>query len=212
VDRETNDHYFIEMGRIAGVTTEETSARLIEAAAQVFARRGYDRASIAEITSEAGLSSGAVYSRFGSKAELFAATLRVHSAREVERLLGGAGGDVADLITNRGATLDRRSPTESSLLVEAIVAAKRNPEVARVLAELFAEREQRFAALVRRGQAAGSIDGVVAPEAVSRFTLMLALGSLLVTALDLPETDHDDWSALITRLVDRFRATSRNER
>ena len=73
MDTETNGRYFGGMGRIAGVTTEEIERRLIGAAALVFARRGYDGAGIAEITSEAGLSSGAVYSRFGSKAELFAA-------------------------------------------------------------------------------------------------------------------------------------------
>jgi hypothetical protein len=35
---------------------------------------------------------------------------------------------------------------------------------------------------------------------------MLALGSLLVGALGLPATDHDDWTRLIAWLVYSFRA------
>lgn len=193
------------MGRIAGVTTEETAARLLGAAASVFARRGYDGASIAEITSEAGLSTGAVYSRFESKAELFAATLRAHSPREVERLLGDGSVQAADLLAARGAELDRRDPHEGSLLMEAIVAARRHPEVASLLGELFLEREGRLAELVRRSQVAGTLDPGTSPEAVARFVLMVALGSMLTASLDLPATDHHEWSALIDGLVDRYR-------
>jgi AcrR family transcriptional regulator len=194
------------MGRIAGVTAEDTRRRLLDAAARVFARRGYDGSSIAEITSEAGLSSGAIYARYGSKAELFVATLRAHSAHEVGRLLGGSDPiELADLLVARGAALDRRTAAEGSLLMEAIVAAKRDPKVARLLAEMFAEREALVAELVRGAQQAGGLEGNVAAESVSRFTLMLALGSLVVAAIELPAIDHDDWSALITALIDRFR-------
>jgi AcrR family transcriptional regulator len=51
----------------------ETRARLIDAAARVFARRGYHGASVEEIAAEAGFSTGAVYSNFSGKEELFLA-------------------------------------------------------------------------------------------------------------------------------------------
>jgi len=51
----------------------QTRARLIEAAAKVFARRGYHGASVEEIAAEAGFSTGAVYSNFSGKEELFLA-------------------------------------------------------------------------------------------------------------------------------------------
>lgn len=193
------------MGRIAGVTPTETRARLLDTAARVFARRGYDGASIAELASEAGLSSGAIYAHYGSKAELFVATLRTHGDGELERLLGEGAADVGGLLTARGAALDRRRAGEGSLLVEAIVAAKHHPEVARVLTTAFVERESVLARLVRGGQEAADLDDGVSASAVARFTLMVALGSLLVAAMELPPPDHDDWAALITRLVDSFR-------
>ena len=76
------------VGRKAGVAAEETKASLLSAAAKVFARRGYDAASISEITSEAGLTSGAIYAHYASKAELFVATLRVHMQKDLDLLLG----------------------------------------------------------------------------------------------------------------------------
>lgn len=194
------------MGRIAGVTTDQTRDKLLRAAAAVFARLGYAKASISDITAEAGLSSGSIYAHFGSKAELFVATLRAHSAREIEQLLGGGDAiDVAALITDRGARLDRRTPAEGSLVVEAIVAAKHDPKVAELLLEAFGERERRFSALLRAAQEAGGIDATVSPDAAARLILVIALGSLLVAAMDLPPVEHDGWSSLITSLVDRFR-------
>ncbi|HXR31730.1 MAG TPA: TetR/AcrR family transcriptional regulator [Solirubrobacterales bacterium] len=60
---------------------EQTREQLLDAAAQVFARRGYHEASVEEIASEAGFSTGAVYSNFDGKEELFLAL----ADREVEK-------------------------------------------------------------------------------------------------------------------------------
>ncbi len=50
---------------------QQTRARLLEAAVQVFSRRGYQAATVDEIAEAAGYSKGAVYSNFSSKEELF---------------------------------------------------------------------------------------------------------------------------------------------
>ncbi len=52
-----------------------TRAQLIDAAATVFARRGFVAASLDEVADEAGLTKGAVYSNFDSKEELFQAVI-----------------------------------------------------------------------------------------------------------------------------------------
>lgn len=52
-----------------------TRAQLIDAAAPVFARRGFVAASLDEVAEEAGLTKGAVYSNFASKEELFQAVI-----------------------------------------------------------------------------------------------------------------------------------------
>jgi AcrR family transcriptional regulator len=52
---------------------EQTRELLLEAAARVFARRGYQQASVEEVAAEAGFTTGAVYSNFSGKEELFLA-------------------------------------------------------------------------------------------------------------------------------------------
>jgi AcrR family transcriptional regulator len=59
----------------------ETRAALLEAAGRVFAREGFQGASVEKISAEAGFTRGAFYSNFSSKEELFAELLqeRVYS-------------------------------------------------------------------------------------------------------------------------------------
>jgi len=67
---------------------ENTRARLLEAAAQVFAEVGLDGASVEEVCERAGFTRGAFYSNFESKDELFlmlaasVSDVRVNAVRE----------------------------------------------------------------------------------------------------------------------------------
>ena len=60
---------------------ELTRHALIEAAAQVFARRGFYGASLDEIADTAGFTRGAIYKNFDDKEGLFLATLDHHNQR-----------------------------------------------------------------------------------------------------------------------------------
>ena len=63
----------------------ETRRRIVDAAYQVFTRRGYGLATVDEIAGEAGVSMGALYHHFSSKEDLFRAILEEHMrAEEIE--------------------------------------------------------------------------------------------------------------------------------
>ena len=188
------------------MTAAQTRQRLLDTAADVFGRCGYDGANIAEIASQAGLSTGAIYAHYAGKAELFEATLRAHADAEFERLLGGDSAlDFASFLEARGNILDRPEADDESLLIEAIVAARRHPEVAALLRESVAGRQRQLADLFRAAQEVGAVDDALSADAVVRFAFMAAVGSLLVGTLDLPAVDHEAWTALIKRLVDNVR-------
>jgi AcrR family transcriptional regulator len=67
-----------------------TRQRLIDAAASVFAERGYRRASVEEIASRAGYTIGALYSNFSGKDEVLLALLEQQVARIAERIVAAA--------------------------------------------------------------------------------------------------------------------------
>jgi AcrR family transcriptional regulator len=63
----------------------QTRNELVTAARKVFGRRGFHGASLEEISAEAGYTTGAVYSSFGGKDELFLAVLDAEFARRMSR-------------------------------------------------------------------------------------------------------------------------------
>lgn len=67
-----------------------TRQRLLDAAASVFAQRGYRRASVEEISSTAGYTIGALYSNFAGKEEVLLALLEQQIARIAERIVTAA--------------------------------------------------------------------------------------------------------------------------
>ena len=60
-----------------------TRTALLEAAARVYARRGFDAATLDEVAEEAGFTKGAVYDHFGSKEKLLFALLDEHLAAQI---------------------------------------------------------------------------------------------------------------------------------
>jgi AcrR family transcriptional regulator len=205
-DKETNSRYVSAVGRKAGVTADQTRERLVDAAAKVFAERGYEGATIADIAREAGLSTGAIYAHYRSKAELLAKAIRAQSARELARILGGdCEVTMAEALVAAGSGLARRHGGHDSLLLEAVSAARRDPGLAAVMVDEVSGREDRFVALLRAAQAEGTAGFRASPEAIARFGLMLNLGSLVVDALGLPAVDADEWRTLMVGLVHGFR-------
>lgn len=194
------------MGRKAGVTPEQTRSELLAGAARVFARKGYDGSSISEICAEAGLTSGGIYAHFGSKAELFAAVLEANGQDQFAQLLGDGSEltDIGDFVAVTGASYNAHRG-DVALLLESIVASKRDPEVSRRVSDQMAATEELLAAAIRDAQDRGIADPTADAQAMARLAMMVALGSALTTSLDLAPVSDDDWADLIRRLVDSLR-------
>jgi AcrR family transcriptional regulator len=189
------------MGRIAGVTAAETRERLLLAAADVFARRGYDGTRVADIATAADVSGGALYAHFGSKAELLVAALRRHGRQVLAEVLAAdPGRPVTDVLLLIGRKLRRRRDARGYLIIEALVAARRDEDVARPMRDDIGERAGQLAELVRVAQAGGELDPSLSPDAVAHFCLLLSMGSALITP-DLHAVTEEEWSALLTRVI-----------
>jgi len=189
------------MGRIAGVTAAETRERLLRAAADVFAERGYDGTRVADIAAAAGVSNGALYAHFPSKADLLVDALRTHGRRLLADLFAAdPDRSITDLLLAIGRWLPRRRDPSGYLIVEALVAARRDRDVARPMRDYIGERADWLSELVRLAQAGGELDPVLSPNALAHFCLLLAMGSALVPP-SLHAVGDDEWAALLARLA-----------
>jgi TetR/AcrR family transcriptional regulator, transcriptional repressor of aconitase len=122
-------------GEVANDTLRD---QLLDAAARVFAREGYDGTKILDIVAEAGLSTGAVYGRFGSKNALLQEAL-VRRASSVMNLEVSGLETVVRTLLGFGPLSD-----DEAVRLEALVAARREPEVAEAILEADRVRTEKF--------------------------------------------------------------------
>jgi len=128
-----------------------TRQQLLDAAAQTFARKGYAGASVEEIAESAGFSTGALYSNFASKEELFLELMSARASRRitaVAEILGAedAGDPIEALAQLLERTADRDRDTDlMALRAEFWLYAVRNPEA---MGALAAQRRDQVDALV----------------------------------------------------------------
>jgi AcrR family transcriptional regulator len=121
---------------------DETRAELIQAAAGVFARRGFHGASLEQIAEEAGFSTGAIYWHFSGKDDLFLAVYENYAttrAGEWEKIQANAQGDTgqrARAYADQWMARLRRDPEFMVLTLEFVVHAWRH----RALRQAFGPR------------------------------------------------------------------------
>ncbi|MEU2347105.1 TetR/AcrR family transcriptional regulator [Modestobacter sp. NPDC049651] len=131
---------------------DEVRARVIRAAGQVFAERGFAGATIDQVAAAAGFTKGAVYSNFGSKDDLFLALMQAEVTTRVaavERSLA-ATTDLPDALAAVGAELSRRDPTWQLLFLEFWQRAVRDPAVREAFVASRRDLRARIAVVVDR--------------------------------------------------------------
>ena len=131
-----------------------TREDLIGAATRVFAARGFHGASVGDVAAEAGYTTGAVYSNFGGKEDLFLAAFEhevARHAREVTEAVAAAGEDPAARTAAAAAQwtayLDA-APERFLLFVEYWAWSVRDPERRARFADRFAAFRETTARLV----------------------------------------------------------------
>ena len=130
----------------------ETRTRLLESAAELFARGGYEGASVDLIAESAGYSKGAFYSNFGSKEAIFLELLDAHKRREIDALAHLLARDIpaSELLSLiRNSETGRGSDFNYGLLsAEFQLQACRDKTFARTYAKLHRTHRDTMAGLV----------------------------------------------------------------
>ena len=186
---------------------ELTRTALVEAAADVFARRGFDGASLEEIAEAAGFTRGAIYSNFGSKEDLMLAVVDRYSHTLFEAF--SARLDEAGTVEEKtvaGAALWRdlihRDPTLTALNLEFRLRALRNEGFRTRLLELQRQHVERIADLIKRGTDSVGVKLKVAPQDLAEILNAATVGLSDLAGMD---PDHarryDELVEMFFRLI-----------
>src|SRR3989304_1860306 len=167
---------------------EETRGRLMEAAIGVFARSGFDRATVDEIVREAGFSKGAFYVHFESKEDLFWAMLegRIETLQETMR---GALDTTQSVADNERRILeaifapDKKDKHWPALFVEFVAHAARNERVREKLHEMYRRWHRFTVEMLEEGRQAGRVRTDIDIKFMASVTMALIEGSLMQSRL-----------------------------
>ena len=174
-----------------------TRAQLIDAAAAVFARRGFVAASLDEVAEETGLTKGAVYSNFDSKQELFQAVI---DNRLNEPML-----QLADVIDEAGGTIEEQAMLGARMYGEVVeqerdvfllaleydIYCARNPEFERAFASGYRDRLEHIAGLIADHAQRSGVSMPLSPIEMATVVTALSQGMGLQKLRD-PERVPDD--------------------
>ena len=159
-----------------------TRRRLLDAAAAVFARRGFAAASVDQIAREAGLSTGAIYWHFGGKDDLFltmAEEFAIDRVRELSDVIGAVEVGVAERARRAGDQWMERllaDPIRFRVALEFRNYAQDRPAVREALAARLAAVRMAAARQLQDDADAGRIDLPLAAEDIAAVVRALGIG------------------------------------
>jgi AcrR family transcriptional regulator len=154
------------LGRPVGSDGAVTRARLLRSAREVFAERGYEKATPAAIAEGAGLTRTAFYHHFDSKTALFEAVLEDLNAMVIDELFGARAEHVDDpaervaRVFRASAEFNAGDRSYGRFLTTLLVEGHRDP-VLRELAEAEVDRFRSFFAEAAHDAGAEDPDALV---------------------------------------------------
>lgn len=183
----------------------ETRERLLAAAGRVFARRGYQAAAVDEVADEAGFSTGALYSNFDGKEDLFLAVLERHISNQVAELSDAvAERPTVDERARGGAEVWmaflEREPELVMLFMEFWAFAVRNPRVRTRFAARYAEVRAAVSEIIENGARELGVELAIPAEQLATAIDALADGFALQKLAD-PDAVPDELFGTVLSLL-----------
>jgi AcrR family transcriptional regulator len=179
----------------------ETRQRMLDAAFEVFAARGFGRATVEEVCEAAGYTRGAFYSNFGSMDEMFFALYEQRTTGMValiQQTLAGATeaareGDLTGAVDRILATLGADSRWYA-VNAEFTAHALRHPEVAAALARHRRAVRQALIPIVEAAAVGRDLPAASAtPDLLARTIVAVHDGTLAQVLIEPDDTSLRTW-------------------
>ena len=205
------------MTKVTQAHIDARTQEILDAARRMFVRKGVDAATVQEIAAEAGLSAGAIYRYYESKADLLRAVCGDWVEKERALFTRAAAATESPLEAllevGRGVWEDMSGPggREDTLLAleTVLVGARHAPELAAERRGAVLEVVGLVEQVVHQAQAAGEIDPGINARALANTLLACSFGARML-ALELGQ-DFDAQAVLgtIGVMLTRFAPTHR---
>lgn len=186
------------MPKLKPETLEARKNQILQAALVCFARSGYQQTSVDDISQEAGLSKGSIYTHFESKKALFLALLdRMIADTGLQPLLSTEDLTKQEKLDASLVSIISFANSEASkeyafLLMEAWLQTQLDPEVNQAVANLYNQLRYLFAQLISQSVEAGEAKPVD-PDAMASILIAIFDGLMVQAVVD----EHAiDWQAI----------------
>lgn len=193
-----------ELARLSDVKSRQ--AKISEAALACFGRSGFHGASMQDICAEAGMSAGALYRYFPSKAAIIVAIVEAEREQHAQMFapLEHAQDPLAALQALGEAFLTEQMTGNTGMLTFDVIAeAGRNPEVQQAVEKTASFVRDTLCQAMTRGQALGVVDPHLDIGAACQ--LIMALGDGLCVQVCGPHTiPVARMTAALKLLLERF--------
>jgi TetR/AcrR family transcriptional repressor of nem operon len=167
---------------------EQTRRKIVEAAAPIFNKRGYEGSSLSDLMEATGLKKGGIYRHFSSKEELAAEAFGYTWETAWNSRLQGVD-EKANGIEKRkqliASFIDHRSPVAGGcpILNTAIDADDGNPVLRAHVAKALRSWLSRLQTIVDQAQARGETQTGVDPQAVATLIVASLEGALMMSRI-----------------------------
>ena len=190
------------VAELAHTGQDELNEKLLHAAAEVFAENGYEKAGVAEIARRAGVTTGAIYSRYSGKAELLVEAVDRHLLTQLHSLHSNASA--VDVLSHLGDHLLDDLSDGTGLFLEAVVAAKRDPELAERLRDVLQSEENKLRDLIHEAISQEGADSEIDQLALMRLAHAIGFGMTLTRTIGLELPSREDWTTVINLVIEAF--------
>jgi TetR/AcrR family transcriptional repressor of nem operon len=186
---------------------EQTRRRIVEAAAPIFNKRGYEGASLSELMAATGLKKGGIYRHFSSKEELAAEVFDYtwEAAWKVRFLhLDETANGIEKLKQYIANFIDRRSPVAGGcpVLNTAIEADDGNPVLRAHAVKALRFWLSHLQAIVEQARQRGETRPGVDPKAVATAIVASLEGALMMSRLQRNDEPLRTVQCLLSRYLE----------